>query len=100
MAQPAEKPRVGLLGLTLELYEQLAPGLRQRREDWLRRAVLPALAAAADVYFVRAAFCRDDIEAIVAGYEAAGVDALVVVCLTYAPASLSCPPCSGPACRS
>ena len=28
MAQPAEKPRVGLLGLTLELYEQLAPGLR------------------------------------------------------------------------
>ncbi|MGO8688415.1 MAG: hypothetical protein ACLQLG_02170 [Thermoguttaceae bacterium] len=91
MAQPAEKPRVGLLGLTLELYEQLAPGLRQRREDWLRRAVLPALAAAADVYFVRAAFCRDDIEAIVAGYEAAGVDALVVVCLTYAPSQLVLP---------
>ena len=29
MAQPAEKPRVGLLGLTLELYEQLAPGSAQ-----------------------------------------------------------------------
>ena len=91
MTQPAEKPRVGLVGLTLELYEQLAPGLRQRREDWLRRDLLPALAAAADVRFARAAYRRQDVEAIVADYEAAGVEALVVVCLTYAPSQIVLP---------
>jgi hypothetical protein len=37
------RPRVGLLGLTLELYETLAPDLRPGREEWVRRAVLPAL---------------------------------------------------------
>ena len=40
---PAElsKPRIGLLALTLELYEQLLPELRAKRERWLREAVLP-----------------------------------------------------------
>jgi L-arabinose isomerase len=91
MAQPAEKPRVGLLGLTLELYEQLAPGLRQRREEWLRTAVLPALGAIAEVRFAHAAYRRDDVEAIVADCEAAGVEALLAVCLTYAPSQILLP---------
>ena len=35
--------QIGLVALTLELYETLAPGLRASREAWLRRALLPAL---------------------------------------------------------
>ena len=41
----AVRPKVGLLALTLELYETLAPGLRASREAWLRQALIPALAA-------------------------------------------------------
>ena len=37
------RPKVGLLALTLELYETLLPELRGSREAWLRRAVIPAL---------------------------------------------------------
>lgn len=86
-----QKPRVGLLALTLDLYEQLAPGLRPQREQWLRDAVLPALAAGADVHFCRAAYRREDVDATVAEYASAGVDALLVVFLTYAPSQMVLP---------
>jgi L-arabinose isomerase len=85
------RPKAGLLALTLELYEQLSPGLREDREQWLRTAVLPALASTADIRFSRAAFRREDIDAIVAEHEAAGVDALVVMCLTYSPSQIALP---------
>jgi L-arabinose isomerase len=85
------KPRIGLLALTLEFYEQLLPDLRERRERWLREAVLPQLATFADVRFDRAVFTSEGIEMVVQGFEAAGVDALAVVCLTYAPSQLALP---------
>jgi len=88
--QPA-KPRVGLLALTLELYEALAPELRGSRERWLRAAVLPALEPLAEVHFDRAVYRREDVEAAVAEFEHAGVDALLVVCLTYSPSLISLP---------
>ena len=37
------RPKIGLLALSLELYETLAPDLRPQREAWVRRQVLPAL---------------------------------------------------------
>jgi len=91
MTAQASKPRVGLLALTLELYEQLAPQLRQRRQQWLREAVLPALGPIAEVQFDRAVYRREDIETVVAGFEASGVDALLVICLTYAPSQAILP---------
>jgi len=83
------KPRVGLLALTLELYEKLLPDLRWRRERWLREKVLPALAAEADVQFDRAVFRAEDVRAAVAAFETAGVDCLLVVCLTYSPSQIA-----------
>ena len=83
------RPRVGVLALTLELYERLDPDLRPRREHWLQGKVLPALSAIADVRFSRAVFRRENIDAIVAGFDADGCDAIVVVCLTYSPSQLS-----------
>ncbi len=89
-AQPS-RPRVGLLALTLDLYQTLAPELRDRREQWVRNAVLPALRPIADVRFDRAVDRREDIESMIREFEAAGVDALMVVCLTYAPSQIVLP---------
>jgi len=85
------KPRVAVLALTLDLYEQLAPGLREGREAWLRRELLPALEARAEVLFDGAAFGAAAVEERVAQYEAQGAEALVVICLTYAPSQIALP---------
>ncbi len=85
------RPRVGLLALTLELYETLMPNLRASREGWLRRAVIPALAREADILFTRAVVRRADIEGAVAEFEAARADALLVILLTYSPSQLALP---------
>ncbi len=85
------RPKVGLLALTLELYESLAPGLRTAREAWLRRALIPALERQADVLFEAAVFRREDIESTVARFETSGADAILVVLLTYSPSQLALP---------
>ncbi len=85
------KPRVGLLALTLELYETLAPDMRSDREKWLHDAVLPALAPIADVRFQQAVYRREDIDAAVRELEHQAVDALLVICLSYSPSQLSLP---------
>jgi L-arabinose isomerase len=85
------RPRIGLLALTLELYETLAPGLRASREAWVRRDLLPALTSTAVVLFEGAVFRRDEVERAVRQFEAAGVDVLVVVLLTYAPSQIALP---------
>jgi len=85
------RPKVGLLALTLELYESLVPDLRVQREKWLRDKLLPALAPSAEVVFDKAVFARPDIDAVVAALEARGVNALLVVLLTYSPSQLALP---------
>ncbi len=85
------RPKIGLLALTLELYESLAPGLRGSREAWLREALLPALQPYGDVLFEAAVFRREDIESAVSRFETAGADAVLVVLLTYAPSQLALP---------
>jgi L-arabinose isomerase len=85
------RPKAGLLALSLELYETLAPGLRGSRETWVRRAVVPALGRHVEVLFKGAVFRREDIEAAVAEFEAAGVDVLLVLLLTYSPSQLALP---------
>jgi len=83
------RPKVGLLALTLELYETLLPDLRASREGWLRRALIPALQREADILFTRAVFRREDVEAAVTEFEAARADALLVVLTTYSPSQLA-----------
>lgn len=91
MSAKITKPRVGVLALTLEFYEQLAPQLRPDREQWIRAKLLPVLSKAADVRFDRAAFRRDDVEQIVTAYEADGCEALLVVLPSYAPSLIAAP---------
>ena len=91
MPQTVSKPRVGLLALTLEFYERLAPELRSEREAWLRRRILPLLEPVADVSFDRAVCRREEIDAAVGRMEAEGVDAVLVICVSYSPSQLSLP---------
>lgn len=91
MSFETTKPRIGILALTLELYEQLAPGVRAGREEWVRRAILPRLQGIAGVEFDRAVFRAEDIAEVVSGYERMGVDAVLVLCLTYSPSQLALP---------
>ncbi len=91
MATGPRRPKVGLLALTLELYERLDSGLREGRDRWVRESVLPALGQFADVEFGGAVFRREDVEAVVAGFEAAGADALLVMLLTYSPSQIALP---------
>ncbi|MFH0963519.1 MAG: hypothetical protein V2A58_05855 [Planctomycetota bacterium] len=85
------RPRVGLLALTLELYETLSPGLRAGREAWLRAKVLPALEPIADVLFHGAVYRRNDVVAAVSAFETAGADAILVILLTYSPSQIALP---------
>ncbi|NLE38655.1 MAG: hypothetical protein GX621_11575, partial [Pirellulaceae bacterium] len=91
MSRESSKPRVGLLALSLELYETLAPDLRSQREAWLRANVLPALASIADVRFDRAVFRREDIDAAVRDFQDDQIEAILVVCLTYSPSLMTLP---------
>lgn len=77
------RPKVGLLGLTLEFYESRSSAIRTEREAWVRRELLPALKPHARVEFSGAVFCARDIDARVSEFEAAGCEAIVVVLLTY-----------------
>ena len=83
------RPKIGLLALTLELYETLAPDLRKNRENWVRQEILPALQPGADVLFEHAVFRRSEVEAALAGFEAAQADAVLVLLLSYSPSQLS-----------
>ncbi len=91
MHQTVSKPRVGLLALTLEFYDRLAPSLRPEREAWLRNRILPLLEPVADVTFDRAVCRREEIDAAVGRLEAEGVDALLVICVSYSPSQISLP---------
>jgi L-arabinose isomerase len=91
MLPSQHKPRIGLLALTLELYEQLAPGLRAARERWLRESVLPRLAPWADVHFTCATYRPEQVASIVADCERQDCDGLLVMCLTYAPSQMVMP---------
>jgi L-arabinose isomerase len=85
------RPKVGLLALTLEFYEERSSDLRTGREEWVRAKVLPALAPVADVVFRGAVFRRSDVDAAVAQFEADGADALLVMLLTYSPSQIALP---------
>ncbi len=89
MSVESSKPRVGLLALTLELYEKLAPDLRSSREQWLAESVLPALEPIADVEFHGAVYRREDVDAAVHEFERSGAGALAVLCLSYSPGPIA-----------
>ncbi|MFZ0384281.1 MAG: L-fucose/L-arabinose isomerase family protein [Solirubrobacteraceae bacterium] len=80
-----DRPRIGLLGIMQELYDDMVPGITDRQGAYAAE-VAAALGGVADVTFLRPARNREDIEAITRELLARGVDGIAIVMLTYAPA--------------
>jgi L-arabinose isomerase len=79
------KPRIGLLGIMQELYDDMLPGITERQAAFAAR-VCDRLVDVADVVFLRPARNRDDVEAILRELHGRGVDGIAIVMLTYGPA--------------
>ncbi len=81
----ARRPRVGLLGIMQELYDDMIPGITEHQAAYAE-AVAARLGSVAEVVFRGPARCREDVEARVRELTAAGVDGIAIVMLTYGPA--------------
>jgi L-arabinose isomerase len=80
-----ELPRIGLLGIMQELYDDMIPGITEHQARYAT-SVAERLADVAEVTFTRPARNQHEIEAIAAELVAADVDGVMVVMLTYGPA--------------
>ncbi len=79
------KPRIGLLGIMQELYDDDIPDITEHQENYARE-VCDRLSDVADVEFPRAARNRDDIEEILGNFNHRELDGVMIVMLTYGPA--------------
>ncbi|MBM3498261.1 MAG: hypothetical protein FJX74_06275 [Armatimonadetes bacterium] len=85
---PERSPNVGLLALMLELYDQSNPELRPDREGFAQQ-IVALLSECADVTYGGIANTRAGVEAACRRFTAEDVDAVVVVCLSYAPSLIA-----------
>ncbi|NPV78654.1 MAG: L-fucose/L-arabinose isomerase family protein [Firmicutes bacterium] len=84
------KPNIGLLGLTLELYDSSLPELRSGREVFARR-LIKMMENDINFCFPGACNTRESVEKAVARFESEGCDAILVIFLTYAPSLIALP---------
>ena len=80
-----DRPRIGLLGIMQELYDDMIPGITDHQAQYARR-VAERLSGIAELIFSRPVRNRDDVEAITRELIASGIDGIVIVMLTYGPA--------------
>ena len=80
-----DRPRIGLLGIMQELYDDMIPGITDHQAQYAGR-VAERLSGIAELIFTRPVRNRDDVEAITRELIASGVDGIVIVMLTYGPA--------------
>jgi L-arabinose isomerase len=81
----SEPPRIGLLGIMQELYDDMIPGITEHQAGYAED-VAARLSTVAEVTFTRPARNQQDIEQVTAELTAAGVDGVMIVMLTYGPA--------------
>ena len=86
----SDRPRIGLLGIMQELYDDMVPGITERQAAYAAD-VAAALGAVADVEFIRPARNRQDVEDVTGELLGRGVDGLMIVMLTYGPAMRTVP---------
>ncbi len=80
-----ERPRIGLLGIMQELYDDMIPGITDHQAAYANE-VAERLGGAAEVIFTRPARNREDVEAASRELVANRVDGIAIVMLTYGPA--------------
>jgi L-arabinose isomerase len=77
-------PRIGLMGIMQELYDDMLPGITERQGRYLAE-VGAALADVAECVVEPPARNRDDIERVMREYERKDLDGVLIVNLTYGP---------------
>src|SRR3954465_15590408 len=80
----ATRPRVGVLGIMQELYDEMLPGITERQGAYAE-ALGAALSEGVDVQVAAPARNRADIESVLRGFENDGLDGVLVVMLTCGP---------------
>jgi L-arabinose isomerase len=79
------KPRIGILGIMQDLYDDMVPGIAQRQEGYA--AELAAhLSDVAEFIPSKAIKYREDAERAMREFEDSDLDGVLVVMLTYGPA--------------
>ncbi len=79
------KPRIGLLGIMQELYDEMIPSITEHQAKYARE-VGERLASVADMTVAAPARNRAEVEATTRELVAGGVDGIMIVMLTYGPA--------------
>src|SRR5580704_13739751 len=84
-AQNGRKPRIGILGIMQDLYDEMIPGIAQRQEGYA--AELAAhLSDIGEFIPSKAIKYREDAERAMREFEDSYLDGVLVVMLTYGPA--------------
>ena len=81
----SDRPRIGLLGIMQELYDDMIPGITDHQAQYAA-GVAERLGEVAEVEFIRPARNREDIEEITRELVGRGLHGIAVVMLTYGPA--------------
>jgi L-arabinose isomerase len=79
------KPRIGILGIMQDLYDDMIPGIADRQEGYAAE-LAAQLADVGEFIPSKAVKYRADAERAVREFEDAGLDGVLVVMLTYGPA--------------
>ena len=81
----ASKPRIGILGIMQDLYDEMIPNIAQRQEGYSREIAVH-LADVAEFIPSKPVKYREDAERAMREFENADLDGVMVVMLTYGPA--------------
>jgi L-arabinose isomerase len=79
------KPRVGILGIMQDLYDDMIPGIAQRQDGYAGE-ICAHLADVAEFIPSKPVKYREDAERAMREFEDANLDGVMVVMLTYGPA--------------
>jgi L-arabinose isomerase len=78
------KPRLGLLGITLDLYEPMYPDIKERQGKFARQ-VAETLQPVVDIYVPTPVWNQAEIEAVLKKLNSRDLDGIMIVMLTYSP---------------
>jgi L-arabinose isomerase len=79
------KPRIGILGIMQDLYDDMIPGIAQRQESYAAE-LAASLAGVGEFVPADPVKHRADAERAMREFEHSGLDGILVVMLTYGPA--------------
>src|SRR3974390_2724180 len=79
------RPRIGILGIMQDLYDDMIPGIAQRQEGYAAE-LAASLAEVGEFIAGKVVKYREDAERVMREFENSGLDGVLVVMLTYGPA--------------